>query len=139
MSRGRRMKLGLVVAMALALTACCMFGGELQSTGIDLGVSMTWAGGLPPAGTTATVDFYLMVEGTGNWALVEADVPFPGFEGTLVDTFWYEYEVPTNGDHITYRYEVDMDVAGEVYHFACEGNEWWWYAAGAIHCGERER
>lgn len=133
------MKLCLVALAILLAATACSHGGQMADVGIDLGVSATWGGALPPLGTTATVDFYVMLEGTNNWTLVELDVPYPGAEGTLVDTFWYEYEVPANGDKVTYRYELDMDVGGEVYSFVCEGGVWWWYAAGAVHCGERAR
>ncbi|MCK4512637.1 hypothetical protein KAW64_12910 [bacterium] len=135
------MKVALVALAALALSACCVFGGQQVTPHVDLSVSMLWAGELPPAGTTAVVDFYLMAEGTGSWDLIELDVPHPGLSGTLVDTFWYACPValPADGTKVTYRYEVDMTVGGEVYSFACESGEWRWYAAGAIHCCERER
>ena len=133
------MKAALAVLAILLVATACGYGGQMTGRGIDLGVSATWNGTLPPLGTTATVDFYVMLEGTGNWTPIELDVPYPGAEGTLVDTFWYEYEVPANGDKVTYRYEVDMTVGAEVYSFVCEGNEFWWYAAGEIHCRERER
>ena len=135
------MKLAAVVLTALALSACCVFAGPLPSTGIDLGVAATWAGELPPPGTTATVDFYLMAEGTGSWTLVEGNVAWPGFEGTLVDTFWFEYTVPEDGAHITYRYEVDLTVDGATHSYSCESGNWWWYAPdlGEIQCMERAR
>lgn len=133
------MKLCLVVLMALALSACCVLGGQMGSVGIDLGVAARWDGALPPPGSVATVDFYTMVEGAGSWTLIDLDVPYPEAAGALVDTFWYQYNVPTDGSHMTYRYEVDLWVGGELYNFTCESGMWWWYAAGAIHCAERER
>ena len=133
------MKLCLVALMALALSACCVFGGQMGSTAIDLGVAARWDGGLPPPGSVATVDFYVMAEGAGSWTLIDLDVPYPEENGALVDTFWYAYEVPTNGTHVTYRYEAHLGVGGQVYNFSCESGMWWWYAAGAIQCKERER
>ena len=133
------MKLASVALAVLLVAAACSHGGQMTGRGIDLGVAATWNGELPPVGTTATVDFYVMTEGTGSWLPIEFDVPYPGAEGTLVDTFWYEYEVPANGDKVTYRYEVDMNVGGEVYSFTCEGMDWWWFAAGGLHCRERAR
>jgi hypothetical protein len=141
MNKEVRMKVALVVATALALTACCVFGGPLPSTGIDLSVSATWDGVLPPLGTTAVVDFYLMAEGTGSWVPLELNVPYPGFEGTLVDTFWFEYELPVDGTHMTYRYEVDMTIDGATHSYVCESGHWWWYAPdlGEVCCRERAR
>ena len=55
-----------------------------------------------------------------------------------MDTFWFPFAVPLNGAKVTYRYELDLSVGGEVYSFACESGMWWWYAAGEIHCRERE-
>jgi len=133
------MKVCLVVLAALALSACCLFGGEMGSRDIDLGVSARWDGALPPPGSVATVDFYVMTEGTSSWTLIDLDVPYPEASGALVDTFWYQYNVPTDGSHMTYRYEVDLWVGGQVYNFSCESGMWWWYAAGAIQCKERER
>lgn len=135
------MKAALAVLAILLVATACSHGGQQVSRDIDLSVSMTWAGELPPPGTTAVVDFYLMAEDTGNWELIELDVPHPGAAGTLVDTFWYECPIPLplDGTKVAYRYEVDMTVGAEVYSFVCESEQWHWYAAGAIHCGERAR
>ena len=134
-----RMKVCLAVLIAVLALTACSHGGQMSSVGIDLGVSARWDGALPPPGTVATVDFYVMSEGSSSWNLVDLDVPYPEASGVLVDTFWYQYEVPTTGAKVTYRYEVDMWVGGEVYSFTCESGVWWWWAAGAIHCQERER
>ena len=133
------MKVCLVALAALALSACCLFGGQLtDGPEIDLGVTATWAGETPPPGSVATVSFYVMAESVGSWTLVQAGVPYPQDAGALVDTFWYAYEVPTTGEKVTYRYEVGLVVGGEVYNFVCESAVWWWYAAGEVQCSERE-
>jgi hypothetical protein len=133
------MKLCLAVLVVLLTVVACSHGGQMANTAIDLGVAARWDGALPPPGSVATVDFYVMVEGTGSWVPIDLNVPYPQAMGALVDTFWYQYNVPTNGDHVTYRYEVDLAVGGEVYNFSCESGMWWWYAAGEIYCKERER
>ena len=135
------MKAALTVLAILLVSTACSHGGQQTTPDVDLSVSMKWAGELPPLGTTAVVDFYLMAQDTGSWELIELDVPHPGVAGTLVDTFWYQCPIPLplDGTKVTYRYEVDMEVAGEVYSFVCESNVWRWYGAGEIHCEERAR
>lgn len=139
------MKLIAVVMVLLALGACCIFGGQLtDGPEIELLVSATWGGEVPPVGSTASVDFYVLAEGIGTWNPIQLDVPYPEEAGVLVDTFRFEYEVPTSGARVTYRYEVDLTVAGVTYtaeafpELACESGEWWWYFGGAIWCEERK-
>jgi hypothetical protein len=143
------MKCCLIVLVALSLGACCCFGGELgDGREIYLEASARWAGEVPPIGSSATVDFYVMVEGVGNWlpAVDGTDVPYPvDGTGALVDTFKFPYGVPASGERVTYRYELDLTVGGTTYtaadypSLACESGEWWWYFAGRLYCSESPR
>ena len=140
------MKLVAAVIMVMALGACCLLGGQLaDGPEISLWSVALWGGAIPPEGSTAMVDLYVMVEPTGTWSVLELDVPYPEVAGVLVDTFWYEYEVPLTGERVTYRYGIDLTVAGTTYtaqdhpELACESEEWWWYFGGSVLCGERER
>lgn len=143
------MKLILAALAVLVIGAGCVSGGPLaDGPEIDLCVAATWNGEPPPAGSTALVDFYVMEEGVGHWALVALDVPYPDDAGVLVDTFCYPYDVPTTGARVTYRYEVDLTVNDVTYRaddypdeLICESGVWWWWSpfAGAIFCSERDR
>lgn len=142
------MKLTLIVLVALSLGACCCFGGELlNGPEIELKAAARWAGEIPPEGSSATVDFYVLAENVGSWNLIEPDVPYPvDAAGVLLDTFRFEYAVPLDGAHVTYRYELDLSVAGVTYTaedypdaLACESGAWWWYFAGRLYCSEGGR
>ena len=134
------MKVCLVAVAALLVLTACGHGGQLtDGPEVALGTVVLWAGETPPAGSTATVDFYEMLEGTGSWSLVAGGVPYPQVAGALVDTFWYDWQVPLTGEKVTYRYETSLVVGAEVYNFVCESAVWWWYAGGEVHCSERER
>lgn len=142
------MKLILVVLVALMVGACCSFGGELvDGPEIELKAAARWAGEIPPAGSSATVDFYVLAESVGSWNLIAPDLTYPvDAAGVLVDTFRLDYEVPINGEHVTYRYELDLTVAGVTYLAAdypdaltCESGVWWWYFAGRLFCSEGAR
>ena len=142
------MKLSVCVLLVLVLGACCAIGGPISDgPEIDLFVSALWNGETPPAGSSATVDFYVLAESVGSWNLIALDLTYPvDAAGVLVDTFRYPYEIPTTGEKVTYRYEVDLSVGGELYTAAdypsaltCESGVWWWFFAGAIFCSERER
>lgn len=144
------MKLVLISLLALSLGACCCFGGELvDGPELDLKAAARWAGEIPPVGSSATVDFYVMAEGVGNWTLVEggSDLPYPvDGAGALLDTFRFPYEVPATGEHVTYRYELDLTVGGTTYTaedypdaLICESGVWWWCFAGRLLCSEGPR
>lgn len=142
------MKLTLIVLVALSLGACCCLGGELlDGPEIELKAAARWAGEIPPAGSSATVTFYVLAENVGSWNLVEADVLYPvDAAGVLVDTLRFDYEVPLDGEHVTYRSELDLTVAGVTYTaedypdaLACESGAWWWYFAGRLFCSEGAR
>ena len=47
------MKAALAVLAILLVATACGYGGQMTDRGIDLGVSATWGGILPPLGTTA--------------------------------------------------------------------------------------
>jgi hypothetical protein len=143
------MKLVLIVLAALALGACCCFGDQLtDGPEIVLTASALWNEATPPIGSSATVDLYVMPEGAGEWTVIQFDAPYPIDPGTgaLVDTFRFDYEVPLSGEKVTYRYELDLTVAGVLYaaadypaELSCESGVWWWYFGGRIHCSELER
>ena len=143
------MKLVLIVLAALALGACCCFGDQLtDGPEIALEASALWNETTPPIGSEASVDLYIMPEGAVEWTVIELDVPYPIDTGTgaLVDTFRFDYEIPITGERVTFRYELDLIVAGVTYKAAdypdalsCESGVWWWYFGGRIHCSEEER
>lgn len=143
--RRRLMKLTVAVMMVMALSACCLIGGQIDRPELDLRVAAKWGGEILPAGSSATVDFYQMDEAVGIWNVLELDVLYPEEGGAPVDTFAYEWQVPLTGEHVTYRYEVDVTVGGVTYtaeeypELACESGEWWWIFAGSVFCEERER
>lgn len=140
------MKTIVCVFVVMALSACCLIGGQLtDGPELDLRVSAKWGSETPPEGSSATVDFYVMDQAVGSWTELEFDVPYPLVVGVMVDTFVYQWQVPLTGEHVATRYEVDLTVAGVTYtaaeypQLACESGEWWWIFAGKVYCEERER
>jgi len=139
----------ILTTLALLMCgACCVIGGPLEDgPELSLCVSATWGGATPPIGSTAAVDIYSMIEGTGQWTPVVLDEPYPIVvaTGALVDTFCFDWQVPENGDRMTYRYEVELTIGDQTYspadypELVCESGEWWWLFAGRIRCSERER
>lgn len=141
------MKVLVATLVVVLLGACCVIGGPLpDGPEIELKVAARWNEQTPPTGSSAIVDFYVMLEGTGNWTILLLDVPYPEDGGVLLDTMRLDYEVPLNGDHVTYRYEIDLTVGGVIYtaadypeDLACESGKWWWHFGGKIYCSEGPR
>lgn len=143
------MKVVLIVLAALVLAACCCFGDQLtDGPEIALEASALWNETTPPLGSAATVDLFVMPEGAVEWTVIELAVPYPTdpATGALVDTFRFDYAVPTTGERVTFRYELDLVVAGVTYGAAdypaalsCESGVWWWYFGGRVRCSEEER
>jgi len=141
-------RFSICALIVLALGACCVIGGPLpDGPELELRVSALWNEERPPIGSTASVDFYVMLEDTGSWEPLALDEPYPieTATGALVDTFGFDVEVPLDGSKVAYRYEVELTVDGETYSpadypsLSCESGVWWWYFRGRIDCSERER
>jgi hypothetical protein len=142
------MRLVMLAILILSVAIGCAHGDALHDgPEISLCVSVLWNGEPAPVGSTAAIDFYVMREGTGSWELVSRDEPFPIMTETaaLADTMFFDYDVPEDGGRVTFRYEVELTVDGEIYspadypELVCESGVWWWYFRGSIECSERER